>query len=114
MRELASQYCFARCTLERGLEVLDECSASPNGTRSKARTIFQNLRRKGVLAFECRCQVLDERIKETIARFRFNPCDDLSQRRVVRRGFGVDCFAPIKENLASLVRYDRLIDSSAD
>ena len=84
MRKLAIQDSFARSTFERDLEVVQETSASPNGTRPKPRTISQEFRGKGVLAFECQRQVLDERVEETIARFRFNSRDDLSQRRVLR------------------------------
>src|SRR5215469_6355491 len=88
IRELAVQDCFAGSTCERELEVVHETSASPNGSRPKPRTISQKFGGEGVLAMECQREVLDERIEEAIARFRFNPRDDLSQRRVVRRGFG--------------------------
>src|SRR5215469_4601016 len=84
IRELAVQDCFAGSTCERKLEVVHETPASPNGSRPKPRTISQKFGGEGVLAIECQREMHHERIKETIARFRFNSLDDLSQRCVFR------------------------------
>ena len=86
MRGLAVQNCFARRTIEGDLEVIHEASASPHGTRPKPQTIYQQFGDKRVLAAECGCEVFDERVEESIARFRFDALDDLAQRRVVGRG----------------------------
>ncbi len=85
---LAVQDCFARSPVEGDFEVFLEASASPDGTRPKPRTISEELRNEGVLAFECGCEVSDERVEKPIAGFRLHPFDDLAQRRVVGRGLG--------------------------
>ena len=88
MRGLAVQHSFARSTVERGFEVFQESSASPHSKRPKPQTIYEQFGDKRVLAAECGCEVFDERVEETIARFRFHALDDLAQRRVIGRGIG--------------------------
>src|ERR1700722_1357671 len=88
MRGLAVQNCFARSTIEGNLEVVHEASTSPYGTRPKPQTIYEEFGDKRVLAAECGCEVFDERVEETIARFRFHALDDLAQRRVIGEGIG--------------------------
>ena len=90
--------------VEGSLEVFNEFSASPHRMRSKPQAISQQLGDEGVLAAECRCQVLNERVEETIASFRFNSLDDLAQRRVAGRAFCREPLFPIKKNSSPIVR----------
>ena len=73
MRGVAVQDCRARSTIERRLEVFHKISASPHGTRPKAQAIFQQFGNERVLATECGREVFDERVEETLARFRLCP-----------------------------------------
>jgi len=88
MRGLAVQNCLARSTIEGNLEVIHETSTSPHCASPEPQTIYHEFGDKGVLAAECGCEVFDERVEETIARFRFHALDDLAQRRVIGGGVG--------------------------
>ena len=103
IRGLAVQDCFAGSTIERGFEVFHETSAAPERARAKPRTIPQELGDKRVLASECRREVFDERVEETISHFRFDALDDLAQRRVVGRGLDRELFRTHRRE----VRLDR-------
>src|SRR5260370_40742314 len=104
MRGLAVQNCLARSTIEGNLEVIHETSTSPHRARPEPQTIYHEFGDKGVLAAECGCEVFDERVEGTIARFRFHALDDLAQCRVVGRGLGSELLRTHQRESASITQ----------
>jgi len=98
MRDLTVENCFARSTIERRLEVFHETSASPHGTRPKARTVCRQFGNERVLATECGREVFDERVEETLARFRFYASTISRSAASPEEPSVVNPFFPIKEN----------------
>ena len=98
IRGLAVQDCFARSTVERDLEVVHETSASPNRTRPKPRTSPKSSETNAYWHSSADARCLDERIEETIARFRFDSRDDLAQGRVVGRGLDRELLRTHRKN----------------